>query len=65
MHPPYPLCRFNVAAEADGVKLIGLNPTLGSSAALPLKLATLDPKKLPIPDPIPPIVVRISVIWTG
>lgn len=53
---------------ALGVRLIGLNPlfsgvTTGGplgDAPVPLILATLLPKKLPIPLPIPPSVDRIS-----
>lgn len=60
----YPLCLFG--APAAPLRLIGLSPFPPSSlTALPLKLAYLEPKKLPIPDPIPPIVLPISARGGG
>jgi hypothetical protein len=52
---------------AVGVRLIGLSPEGGfasfdTSCGGVLKLATLEPKKLPIPEPIPPSVALMSGI---
>ena len=51
---------FSTGVLTAGVVGVGLEIDAAAGAGLPLKLATLLPKKLPIPLPIPPNVARIS-----
>jgi hypothetical protein len=51
---------FSTGVGTAGVVGVELEVVAAAGAFVPLKLATLLPKKLPIPLPIPPNVARIS-----